>query len=452
MNGIDMESPEQQQINGTSTSVTLRMIMQGKEVGSIIGKKGDNVKRFREDSGAKINISDNSCPERIVTVMGSTDAVVRAFSMIARKFEELYSPLQDVQAPPGQKPSITLRLIVPASQCGSLIGKGGSKIKEIRDASGASVQVANEMLPNSTERAITISGPSEAITKCIFHMCTVFVESPPKGATIPYRPKPPMPPIIYSGGQAFALHGQFAMPAQPADMQKLQQMALPQAAPTPAALPYQLPAQVTGTPAIMAGTGPASTQAYMSGLNCLAFPRPNQVTANSNPVTATHSHEMNIPNDLIGCIIGRAGCKINEIRQFSGATIKISNCEEGSSDRKVTIQGTPDTINTAQYMINASMELHKSLALANPANAANVNTTPTSTTLTPAQNPASLAIPLQQLMKPFPQALLGLNMGLFDANSNQKLTQKMRPGLVVQQNGAAISSKKTDPRQKFAPY
>ena len=28
------------------------------------------------------------------------------------------------------------------------------------------------------------------------------------------------------------------------------------------------------------------------------------------------THEMNIPNDLIGCIIGRGGQKINEIRYF----------------------------------------------------------------------------------------------------------------------------------------
>jgi len=33
------------------------------------------------------------------------------------------------------KPPVTLRLVVPASQCGSLIGKGGSKIKEIREVS-----------------------------------------------------------------------------------------------------------------------------------------------------------------------------------------------------------------------------------------------------------------------------------------------------------------------------
>lgn len=31
------------------------------------------------------------------------------------------------------KPPVTIRLVVPASQCGSLIGKGGCKIKEIRE-------------------------------------------------------------------------------------------------------------------------------------------------------------------------------------------------------------------------------------------------------------------------------------------------------------------------------
>lgn len=33
------------------------------------------------------------------------------------------------------KPPVTIRLVVPASQCGSLIGKGGCKIKEIREVS-----------------------------------------------------------------------------------------------------------------------------------------------------------------------------------------------------------------------------------------------------------------------------------------------------------------------------
>lgn len=132
------------------------------------------------------------------------------------------------------RPPISLRLIVPASQCGSLIGKGGSKIKEIREVTGASIQVASEMLPNSTERAVTLSGTGEAITQCIFHICNVMLEvsglitiiiswcalivflfqSPPKGATIPYRPKPQVGgPVILAGGQAYTIQGNYAVPA-----------------------------------------------------------------------------------------------------------------------------------------------------------------------------------------------------------------------------------------------
>jgi len=144
------------------------------------------VKRFREESGAKINISDGSCPERIVTVTGNTESIFKAFTLICNKFEEDLNNLISPGTVP--RPPITFRLVVPASQCGSLIGKGGSKIKEIREVTGASIQVASEMLPNSTERAVTISGGSEAVIQCIYHICVIMSESPPKGVTVPYTP------------------------------------------------------------------------------------------------------------------------------------------------------------------------------------------------------------------------------------------------------------------------
>jgi poly(rC)-binding protein 3/4 len=75
-------------------------------VGSIIGKKGDYVRQIREQSGAKVNISDGSCPERwaqkevnghyysyidcrIVTISGTAGAIDHAFTMITRKFEDV---------------------------------------------------------------------------------------------------------------------------------------------------------------------------------------------------------------------------------------------------------------------------------------------------------------------------------------------------------------------------
>lgn len=70
-------------------------------------------------SGAKINISDGSCPERIVTVSGTTKAIYKAFLRITKKFEEWCSQFSES---PGGKTQIPIRLIVPASQCGSLIG------------------------------------------------------------------------------------------------------------------------------------------------------------------------------------------------------------------------------------------------------------------------------------------------------------------------------------------
>uniref|UniRef100_A0A8D2MR05 Poly(rC) binding protein 3 n=1 Tax=Zonotrichia albicollis TaxID=44394 RepID=A0A8D2MR05_ZONAL len=300
---------------GLNVTLTIRLLMHGKEVGSIIGKKGETVKKMREESGARINISEGNCPERIVTITGPTDAIFKAFAMIAYKFEEdITNSMSNSTAT--SKPPVTLRLVVPASQCGSLIGKGGSKIKEIRESTGAQVQVAGDMLPNSTERAVTISGTPDAIIQCVKQICVVMLESPPKGATIPYRPKPASTPVIFAGGQAYTIQGQYAIP-HPDQLTKLHQLAMQQTPFTPL------------------------------GQTTPAFPG-----LDASPPASTH--ELTIPNDLIGCIIGRQGTKINEIRQMSGAQIKIANATEGSSERQITITGTPANISLAQYLINAS--------------------------------------------------------------------------------------------------
>ncbi|XP_004924034.1 poly(rC)-binding protein 3 isoform X4 [Bombyx mandarina] len=342
---MDLEKAPSLHEEDSKVILTIRLIMQGKEVGSIIGKKGEIVKRFREESGAKINISDGSCPERIVTVTGNTTAIFKAFTLICKKFEEWCTQFNEGGGG-GSRAPITLRLIVPASQCGSLIGKGGSKIKEIRDVTGANIQVASEMLPNSTERAVTISGTCDAITQCIYHICCVMLESPPKGATIPYRPKPNVAgPVILAGGQAYTIQGNYAVPAQ--DMGGL--------AKSPLASLAALGLGGLG-PGNAAGLNPAALAALAGS----QLRTTNQ--SRNQPATNQQSHEMTVPNELIGCIIGKGGTKIAEIRQISGAMIRISNCEEregGSTDRTITITGNPDSVALAQYLINMSVELQK---------------------------------------------------------------------------------------------
>ncbi|XP_022216866.2 poly(rC)-binding protein 3 isoform X9 [Drosophila obscura] len=345
-----------------SVTLTIRLIMQGKEVGSIIGKKGEIVNRFREESGAKINISDGSCPERIVTVSGTTNAIFSAFTLITKKFEEWCSQFND--AGKIGKTQIPIRLIVPASQCGSLIGKSGSKIKEIRQTTGCSIQVASEMLPNSTERAVTLSGSAEQITQCIYQICLVMLESPPRGATIPYRPKPQVTgPVILANGQAFTIQGNYAVPTQ-------EQVAKnPLASLAALGLAGMNPASTgginhTGELSASSIRGQADFQSNLgSAPAALAALAGSQLrTANAANRAQQQQHEMTVSNDLIGCIIGKGGTKIAEIRQISGAMIRISNCEEregGNTDRTITISGNPDSVALAQYLINMSVELQK---------------------------------------------------------------------------------------------
>ncbi|XP_019579993.1 poly(rC)-binding protein 2 isoform X3 [Rhinolophus sinicus] len=423
---------------GLNVTLTIRLLMHGKEVGSIIGKKGESVKKMREESGARINISEGNCPERIITLAGPTNAIFKAFAMIIDKLEEdISSSMTNSTA--ASRPPVTLRLVVPASQCGSLIGKGGCKIKEIRESTGAQVQVAGDMLPNSTERAITIAGIPQSIIECVKQICVVMLESPPKGVTIPYRPKPSSSPVIFAGGQdrystgsdsasfphttpsmclnpdlegppleAYTIQGQYAIP-QP-DLTKLHQLAMQQSH-------FPMTHGNTGFSGIESSS--PEVKGYWAGLDASA---------------QTTSHELTIPNDLIGCIIGRQGAKINEIRQMSGAQIKIANPVEGSTDRQVTITGSAASISLAQYLINVSLENakpssqaasvttpdHLSINLSQPStpssSSSSSTTTPSLVTAGASDAPSSLPNPLPTApcvssllgMKPIP--LLALNV------------------------------------------
>ncbi|XP_040595482.1 poly(rC)-binding protein 4 isoform X3 [Mesocricetus auratus] len=374
-----------------SITLTLRMLMHGKEVGSIIGKKGETVKRIREQSSARITISEGSCPERITTITGSTAAVFHAVSMIAFKLDE------DLCAAPANggsvsRPPVTLRLVIPASQCGSLIGKAGTKIKEIRETTGAQVQVAGDLLPNSTERAVTVSGVPDAIILCVRQICAVILESPPKGATIPYHPSLSLGTVLLSANQ----------------VTKLQQL-------SGHAVPFASPSVVPGL----------------------------------DPSAQTSSQEFLVPNDLIGCVIGRQGSKISEIRQMSGAHIKIGNQAEGAGERHVTITGSPVSIALAQYLITACLETAKSTSGGTPGSAPADLPTPFSPPLTalPTAPPGLLGTPYAISLSNF----VGLKPVPFLALP--PASPGPPPGLAAYtaKMAAANGSKKSE-RQKFSPY
>jgi len=344
MSDIDKPLP----VDAPTVTLTIRLLMTGKEVGSIIGKGGEIINSIREESGAKIHISDGAIPERIVTVTGPTEAIFKSFGLICKKLEDdgSGSHKSDSGSSSGKAGSVTLRLIVPASQCGSLIGKGGSKIKEIREVTSASVVVASEMLPNSTERTVTISGVRTAISQCIYHICCVMLESPPKGTTIPYTPK-----SNSLGGGLLGMGGGNSRGGRGNHQDN----------------PL---ASLLGL-----GSG-ASTLAAIATLAGSQLRDRRGGDRDDSRGSNTQTYEMSIPNDMIGCIIGKGGSKIAEIRQLSGAMIRISKSDENgssrgerqtapstgseSSERQISISGNSDSVALAKSLINMSLDLHKS--------------------------------------------------------------------------------------------
>ncbi|KAK7884172.1 hypothetical protein WMY93_027295 [Mugilogobius chulae] len=417
-------------------TLTLRLLMHGKEVGSIIGKKGETVKRIREESSARVNISEGTCPERIITITGSTDSVFRAFTMITYKLEEDLTALV-ANGTISTKPPVTLRLVIPASQCGSLIGKGGAKIKEIRESTGAQIQVAGDLLPNSTERGVTISGSQDSVIQCVKLICNVILESPPKGATIPYRPSPSPAAFLIAGNQMFEAseytpHPLYSVAQGALDLQQAYALqnhyGIPQ---SELAKLHQLSLQQGLSPVSQAST-------IMPGLD-------------SNSAT---SQEFLIPNDLIGSIIGRQGTKINEIRQVSGAQIKIGSQLEGPLIATLLSQELRlETAKSTAQATSMSAPVDLNMPFGQPASPA-TSPAPSLATmgaLTPAHvlgAPYGAALPLS--------GLLGVKSIPFLTLSNPA------PNVAVTaapSNIAAYTTKistanciKKPERQKFAPY
>ncbi|XP_068123291.1 poly(rC)-binding protein 2 isoform X6 [Hyperolius riggenbachi] len=439
---------------GLNVTLTIRLLMHGKEVGSIIGKKGESVKKMREESGARINISEGNCPERIITLAGPTNAIFKAFSMIIDKLEEdISSSMTNSTA--SSKPPVTLRLVVPASQCGSLIGKGGCKIKEIRESTGAQVQVAGDMLPNSTERAITIAGIPQSIIECVKQICVVMLESPPKGVTIPYRPKPSSSPVIFAGGQVSRQAGGHACETDLWEGRRSH----------------------TGGVSLDAVDLHGLTKLHQLAMQQSHFPMSHSGnTGFSGGIDAsaqTTSHELTIPNDLIGCIIGRQGAKINEIRQMSGAQIKIANPVEGSTDRQVTITGSTASISLAQYLINVSLETAKPsssqsvttpdlLSISQPSTPSSSNAAPSlvnastagggdpssasnsSSSETPSSLPNPSTVPcVSNLLDMKPVPLLALNV---------VSTASATSSSAVPASATQLYTKAKSEKQRFSPY
>lgn len=278
--------------------INMRCLIVTQDASIIIGRAGAHVNEIRQKSGAKVMVSESipGNPERILNVGGPLDAVSKAFGLIVRRIND--EPF-DVPSVPGSR-AVTIKFMIPNSRMGSVIGKGGSKIKEIQEASGARLTASEGMLPGSTERVLSVAGVADAIHIATYYIGNILIEAnernpTPTMATATYRP------YSHSRSQSYAPRG-------------------------PPVYPHY------GQP----------------------------------PPVQLQEQKIYIPNDLVGCIIGKGGSKINEIRGTSQCTIKImepgapQNVGGGpENERLVVITGAQHNIQLAVSMLHHRLEQEK---------------------------------------------------------------------------------------------
>ena len=214
---------------------------------------------------------------------------------------------------------------------GTIIGRQGLKIKHIQDVSGVRMVAQKEMLPQSTERIVEVQGAPEGIQKAVWEICKCLVDDWQRGTgTVLYNP------VVrtQTGGGI----GQGGLGNERGS--------------------YRENNRVMRT-----GNGADFSEGAPRQYNNR---RSDSDAAQRGPPTHDENGEelqtqnISIPSDMVGCIIGRAGSKISEIRKTSGARISIAKApHDETGERMFTIMGSAKANETALYLLYENLEAEK---------------------------------------------------------------------------------------------
>lgn len=215
---------------------------------------------------------------------------------------------------------------------GTIIGRQGLKIKHIQDASGVRMVAQKEMLPQSTERVVEVQGTPEGIEKAVWEIGKCLIDDWQRGTgTVLYNP------AVRSGLASGPISGA-VVGASPRGEYG-------------ASRSYNR----TGNGADFSD----NSGSYNRRSNSDAAPRGGipMVTEDGEEV---QTQNISIPADMVGCIIGRGGTKISEIRKSSGARISIAKApHDETGERMFTIMGSAGANEKALYLLYENLEAEK---------------------------------------------------------------------------------------------
>ncbi|KAJ6910037.1 KH domain-containing protein [Populus alba x Populus x berolinensis] len=186
----------------TNEDTVYRYLCPLRKIGSIIGKGGEIAKQLRADSKSNIRISEAmpGYDERVVTIFSSSeetnlfgdtgeyvcpaqDALFMVHDrVIAEDLNNAAAAAEEEEDRFGEVQQVTVRMLVPTDQIGCVIGKGGQVIQNIRSETRAQIRITkDEHLPPlalSTDELLLIQGEPSVVRKALYQVATRLHENP----------------------------------------------------------------------------------------------------------------------------------------------------------------------------------------------------------------------------------------------------------------------------------
>uniref|UniRef100_A0A0K8T1F7 K Homology domain-containing protein n=1 Tax=Lygus hesperus TaxID=30085 RepID=A0A0K8T1F7_LYGHE len=160
--------------------------------GAIIGKGGETIAQLQKETNARVKMSKANdfypgTSERVCLISGGIDAIMEVLEFINFKIREKPDLANAKTSEHDGKSDREkqVKILVPNTTAGMIIGKGGSYIKLLKEESGAYVQISQKAKDQSLqERCITVMGDSDNNKKACAMILSKVQEDPQSGSSL----------------------------------------------------------------------------------------------------------------------------------------------------------------------------------------------------------------------------------------------------------------------------